>query len=158
MPNGAPVHFRYRLAGLEAELRVETQRTIVKGGLQQPDPGGAALARAVEHGDHQPAADRLVLRRWIDRDGADAGDGAAFVEKVAANDISVLLGHHRVETRVRQQHRQGAGGRFRRRKIPWKIVLVVDCFERLETDDATSRGVFGSPRPQDHTHRSPLFG
>jgi hypothetical protein len=94
-----PVHFRYRLAGLEAELCVETQGTIVKGGLQQPDPG-MSLARAVKHGAHQPAPDRLVLRRRIDRDRPDAGDRPAFVEEVAADDISVLLRDHGVEARV----------------------------------------------------------
>jgi len=72
----------------------------VKSRLQQPDPGGTALARTVEHRAHQQASDRLVLRRRIDRDRPDAGDRPAFVEKVAADDVSVLLGDHRVEARV----------------------------------------------------------
>ena len=95
-----PVDFGYRLAGLEAELCVEAQGTIVKGGLQQPDPGGMSLARAVKHSAHQPAPDHLVLQRRVNCDRPDAGDRPALVEKVTTDNMSFLLGHQRVEARV----------------------------------------------------------
>ena len=72
----------------------------MKGGLQQSDPRGFTLVGAVKHSAHQPAPDRLVLRCRINRDRSDAGDRPAFVEKVTADDLSFLLGYHRVEARL----------------------------------------------------------
>ena len=72
----------------------------MKGGLQQPDPGDMSLARAVKHGAHQPAPDRLVLRRRMNRDRPNARDRPTFVEKVTPDYISFLLDHHRVEARI----------------------------------------------------------
>jgi hypothetical protein len=50
-----------RLAHIEAEAGVEGQRTIVKGGLHQPDAGGMVLRCAVHYGSHQAATDARVL-------------------------------------------------------------------------------------------------
>ena len=113
----------------------------MKGGLQQPHSGCAPFVRTVEHSLHQPAPDRSVLRGRINRDRPDAGDRAALIDEVAADQRSVLLGDHRVKSGIGQQHRENVGRYLRRRKIPGEIVLVVDCLERLEADWTASGGI-----------------
>ncbi len=49
------VELRQHFAAVEAELRVQAQRAVVIGRLHQPYPGEAALASAIEHGEHQSA-------------------------------------------------------------------------------------------------------
>jgi hypothetical protein len=74
-----------RLAHIEAEAGVEGQRTIVKGGLHQPDIGSIAL----HDGSHQAATDARVLHAGIDSDGTDAGDDGALIEHIAADAATI---------------------------------------------------------------------
>src|SRR6516162_2880293 len=120
------VEFRHGLARLEAELCVEAKRTIVIGGLQEPHPGDAAPGATLEYIEHQPTPDRLILRGGIHCDRAHAGNQAAFVEKVAADDFPVRIGYYRVEPGVRQQRPHQTRGDFHRREVPRKIVLARD--------------------------------
>src|SRR4029077_3829764 len=96
----APRSFSISSRGFRSRALCKDTANDCEKRIAAAGPGGTSPARAVEHRTHQPAADRLVLRRRIDRYRPDAGDRAAFVEKVAADDISVLLGHHRVEAWV----------------------------------------------------------
>jgi hypothetical protein len=127
----------------------------VEGGLQQPDPGGLSLARAVKHGAHQPSPDRLVLQRRMNRDRPDARDRPTFVEKITTDDLSFLLGHYRVEARIRQHHRQETRRYLCRWKIPGEIVSIVDCLECFEADWAADSGIRGCTRSQHYAHGSP---
>ena len=127
----------------------------MEGGLQQADPGGPSLARAVKHGAHQPSPDRLVLRRRMNRDRPDAGDRSTFVEKITTDDLSFLLGHYRVEARIRQHHRQETRRYLCRWKIPGEIVSIVDCLECFEADWAADSGIRGCTRSQHYAHGSP---
>ena len=127
----------------------------MEGGLQQPDPGGLSLARAVKHGAHQPSPDRLVLQRRMNRDRPDARDRPTFVEKITTEDLSFLLGHYRVEARIRQHHRQETRRYLCGWKIPGEIVSIVDCLECFEADWAADSGIGGCTRSQHHAHGSP---
>ena len=129
----------------------------MEGGLQQPDPGGLSLARAVKHGAHQPSPDRLVLRRRMNRDRPDARDRPTFVEKITTDDLSFLLGHCRVEARIRQHHRQETRRCLCRWKIPGEIVSIVDCLECFEADWAADSGIRRCTRSQHYAHGSPAL-
>src|SRR5438477_4638347 len=86
-PQRLAVELRHRLARLEAELRIEAERTIVVGGLQESDPGEAAAPATLHRIEHEATADRVVLRGGIDRNRADAGNRTAFIHKVAADHL-----------------------------------------------------------------------
>src|SRR5205085_1553886 len=117
-----------------------------------------ATARAtLHHIEHQPAADRPVLRRRIDRDRADAGDRTALVKEVAANYLAVALSNDRVDPGVGQQHLNAARRNLCRREIRREIVLARDRLERLEADRPTGRRIRGSALPQDYIHRFPFW-
>src|SRR5262249_50210365 len=79
---------------IEAKLGVKRHGAVVKRRLNQTNAGEAFPGCALHHGGHQPAARAPVLCRRIDGDGPYAGNRAAFVEAVAANDFAVLLSHH----------------------------------------------------------------
>ena len=72
----------------------------MEGGLTETHAGDAPGGRAVHNVLHQAPADSLVLHGGIYRDRADASDGGALVEEVAADDPSVPLGNHAVEAWV----------------------------------------------------------
>src|SRR6516165_5670647 len=146
------VEFRQQLTGFKAELCIEAERTVIKGCLHEPHPGDAALPAAREHIEHQLAANRLVLHRGIDGYWADAGNGAAFVEKVAAKHLAGTFGDDRIEFWMRQPPRHQTRRDLGRRERPRKVVFDGDRFESLKTDSATSLGVLGSARTQYHTH------
>src|SRR5689334_7343659 len=133
-PQRLAVELRHRLARLKSELRIEAKRAIMVGRLQEPDPGDAAARATLDHIEHQPTADRMVLRAGIDGDRADAGDRTALVEKAAAGHLAVALGNNRIDPGVGQQHLDAARRNLRRREVPWEIVLARDRLERLEAD------------------------
>src|SRR5207248_6029662 len=142
---------------LEAELRVEAKRAIVVGRLQEPHPGDAAARTTLDHIEHQPTADPLVLRAGIDRYRADAGNRTALVEKVAADHLAVALGNDPIDPGMGQQHLHQARRNLRRREIPPEVVLARDRLERLVANRATGPRIRGNALPQDHRHRSPFW-
>ena len=126
------------------------------GRLQEPDPGAAALGFARDGRLHQAAADRPVLHGRIDSDRADAGDRAALVDKVAADDPPIILGYERADLPMRQQRFHQPDCDVGRREIPRKIVLAGDRFERLEGDGAARDGIGRRAGPQGYADRLPL--
>ena len=132
-----------RLAYVEAEAGVERERAIVKGGLHQPDAGGAALCCAVHDGPHEAATDARVLRGGIDGDGTDAGDDGALIEHIAADDAAIDLGDDRVEAGSRKHICEQADGGLRAGQIGGEIVRRVEGGEGLVADLAAGGAVLG---------------
>src|SRR5216683_1929580 len=91
------------------------------GRLDQPDPGETPLRRPLHHRAHQLPPNGLILHRRIDRDRTNAGDRVALIEKVAADDLAVLLRHHGVEARVGENHRDHSGRALDRGKSQGKL-------------------------------------
>lgn len=69
---------------VEAELGVQRQRAVVISGLRQPNSRDISLTRPPQHVLHQPSSDGDILRGRGDGDGADASDGPALPQEVAA--------------------------------------------------------------------------
>ena len=103
-PERLTLHVRDRLANFESELGVETERPVVVGGLVKPYAGESAFLGALDHVDHQLAADLLILNLRVDRNRTHARDLRALVEKVAAGNLTVQLSHDRVEAGMREKH------------------------------------------------------
>jgi hypothetical protein len=76
----------------------------VIGVLDQSDAGKLAGSGALDDRLHQPAPDPGVLRRRIDGDRPHARNRRAFVEKIAAENVAILLGHNSVEAGMGNQH------------------------------------------------------
>jgi hypothetical protein len=116
------------------------------GRLDQPDPREAPLCHPSKDVLHQLASDRAILHGGIDRDRPDARHGRTLIEEVAADDLAVKLGDHRIEAGVCKQPRQEFGGDCGRGKIRRKVVLRSDRLEGFVTDRPTARGVCGVAR------------
>jgi len=141
--HGWALHARERLAYVEAELRVEGQRSIVESRLHEAHADGALFFGAIQDRLHEPATDGGVLHRGVDRDRADAGDRVALVEAIAADDLPVALGDDDVESRVLEDPAQEARGDVGRRKIGREVVLRRDVRECVVADTTARIGVGG---------------
>jgi hypothetical protein len=124
--------------------------------LHEPDTGIAGLGSVVEHREHQAPAYAPILRARIDRDRPYAGNRAALVKKVAADDPPTHLRDDRIEAGIRQQPTHEPDTDFRRREIPRKIVLARNRFERFETNRPARRGILGLSGSQNYVHGTPL--
>src|SRR5689334_14164076 len=69
-----------RLARIESQLSVETERTAMIRRLDEPHAGKVARRGAFHHRLHQAPPDRAVLDRRVDGNRPDAGDRIALVE------------------------------------------------------------------------------
>ena len=85
------LHHRQRLANDEAELRVQRQRPVVVGGLDEPDAGGSARARARERRLHHQSPDAVVLDRGTHDHRADPRDRSALIDERAADNRAGAL-------------------------------------------------------------------
>ena len=74
---------------LEAEHGVQGQRAVVVGGLNKPNSWGGALCGTPHHVQHERSAYSTVLDGGVYRNRADAGNGRAFVEEVAAHNLAI---------------------------------------------------------------------
>src|SRR5215469_13032681 len=85
---------------------------VMERSNQRGFAGKTTLVGALHHRQHQLSADGLVLRGRVHGNRANAGDWIALVKKITADDSSVSLGNHRIESRIRQQSRGQRRGRF----------------------------------------------
>jgi hypothetical protein len=109
--------------------------------LNQPNAGEVAGSCALDNSLHQTAPDPTVLRRRIDGDRAETGDRRAFVEEIAAEYASILLGHDAIEPGMVDQHRGEAHRNLRGREVTGKIVLVGNGGKGGADDPPAFRGV-----------------
>ena len=68
---GSSLHAGKRLPDIEAEACIKRERAIVKGGLYQPDSGGASFVGSIHDSSHQLTANAVALRGWVDGDWPD---------------------------------------------------------------------------------------
>src|SRR5919106_4010285 len=90
-----------RLADLEAELCVERKGAVVPRDLQQAYAREMPLGSSIHHCPHELTSYRAVHDRWIDGHRANAGDGRALIEEVAAHRPAIQFGHDRIEAGMR---------------------------------------------------------
>lgn len=147
---------RKRLAGIEAEFGVERQRSIVERGLHQPNTGGVVGAGFVDHRLHESTAKALVLDGGINRDGADAGDGAAEVDDVRAEDGAVGFGDEALKTGGIEEVSQDADTDFDHGEFGREVVISVDLGKGFVADPAAGGRVCGS-RATDSKCRHGLY-
>src|SRR5579859_1447845 len=83
---------------------------------------------------HKLPPDTLVLDVRINGDGTNAGDTAALVKKIAADDPAIELGDDAVEAGTCDQHRKEACGNLRTWEVRRKVVCVCDSGECLVAD------------------------
>ena len=143
---------RNRLAGAEAELGIEAERSIVEAGLKQAYARGLPARGTVQDVLHQPAADTPVLPRRIDGDGPDTDDVRTLVEEVAAGNAAIDLGNDRIEARMSEQHRHEVACHFRRRKVGREVVGRADRSEGLEADGAAGLCIGRRSRTKNDAH------
>ena len=91
--------------------------------------GLGAFLHAWKHVLHQLAGHAIILRRRIDRDGAETADLRSLVEEIAAHNLAVDFRDNAVELRMLDQHVEQFGGKFGRRKIGRKLMVVGQCFK-----------------------------
>ena len=127
------------------------------GRLQGPNPGDAAARATLDHVEHQPTADRMVLRGGVEGDRADAGNRTPLVDKVAADHLAVALGNDPVDPGMGQQHLHETCRNLGGREIPREVVLACDRLERFEADRTAGGRIRGNAPAQDHIHCFPLL-
>jgi hypothetical protein len=100
------LHAGKRLAHIKAERCVQREGSIVKGGLDQPHPGGSLLLCAIQRSLHELAAGSSVLQLGIDGDGANTMDYSMLSQDITAYDPAIALRHHGVKAGGGKHHRQ----------------------------------------------------
>jgi hypothetical protein len=90
---------------------------------------------------HQLSSNASVLDRWIDRDWPNAGYGRMQIDKDAADDHSIVLGHYSVETGVLDQHRGYPGCGFHGWEVGYEIMLPGYGSECVVDDAPTVRRI-----------------
>ena len=80
------------------------------GQLHEANAGTAASLRLFHLGDHELAANTLVLHLWVNRDRSQTDDRRAQIDEVAAKNATSILGDHTVELRMVQQKRGNVVG------------------------------------------------
>src|SRR5690242_6465584 len=121
-------------ARLKAQLEIKRQGTVVIARLDKPYPGQSKLLPALHDRIHQGAAGAVILKRWIDGYGPDARNRIAFVQEVAANDISIDLRHQAKKAFMADQAGEKAGGYFGTWEIGLEIMRLGDRFKGAKTD------------------------
>jgi hypothetical protein len=94
----------------ETKLGVETQRTSVVAGLDEPDAGHSLFFGACEDCSREFPRNLVVLMAQFDRDRSNGVDRRSFVEEVASDDTAVVLGDDTKEP--------GLGGWTRTLRLP----------------------------------------
>src|SRR4051812_18204717 len=110
-----------RIASAEVRCGIKAERSVVIGYLVQPDPGIVSPVRFIDDGLHQVASHAPVLCLRINGDRTDAANTGPEVNEVAAADVPVVLGDHRVELRVVHQHRGPCVANLDGGNIGWKL-------------------------------------
>jgi hypothetical protein len=94
-----------------------------------------------------------ILDRWIDGNGPNARNGISLVKTVAADNPSILLRDHAVETRMRERAPQDISSHAGCRKVGREIVIRADLVEGVITYLPTDLCVFGRCDSDSHSVR-----
>jgi hypothetical protein len=109
--------------------------------LHKTDSGSALVVCPADNSLHQLAADAATLNGGVDGNGSDPENHRPLIEAVTSKNSAIGLGNHAVEMRVGNKPREQADGDFRRGKVAWKSVGLVNGGEGVETDLPAGCGV-----------------
>jgi hypothetical protein len=118
------------------------------GGMDESDPKRALGGSPIEHVLHEAPTNGTILHRGIDGDRAETDDGRAFVEEIAADDVSVELGHNGIESEMGQSLRHTCDRDFGCRIGGGKVVLPSYGLEGFIADRPAHCGVFRLARAE----------
>ena len=151
------LHAGQDIADGEAERGVERERPAVVRRLEQAYPGSPSVGGAAQDVEHQGSPDAAVLDVGVDADRADTDDRGAFIQEVAADDLAVDLGHHRVDLRVREHRGRHVEANLGRGEVRRESVRGGDRAEGVVTDPSADLGVVAAARPEFDVHHSLPF-
>ena len=112
--------------------------------LDETRPERAAIVGALDDGLHEAAAEAVVLVGGVDEQRADAEDGVALVEAVAADDAVGSLGDQAVEISVGEHLGGEAGGEIDVGNVEREAVELTDLAEGLEAEGAADFDIAGA--------------
>ena len=138
-----PLHDGHRLTGVKSQLRIQRQRPVVIGSLQQSNTWEGPFPRPIDYGLHQNPPNTLVLNLRSDRDRPDPRNRRPLIQAIATDDAPLGFRDYAVEARVGKEHPEKTHPGFRHRKFGSEIVLATDSSESLVADAATNIGVLG---------------